>query len=78
MIRTSTQNDLIRYMYQETNTEENIEIQTAAILNGSLAHELHELEQTMKSITAAERVPSESTIDKILSYSKSYDLHSLK
>ncbi|KYG81348.1 hypothetical protein EV198_1518 [Roseivirga ehrenbergii] len=78
MIRTSTQNDLIRYIYQETDTEENIEIQTAAILNGSLAHELRELEQTVKSITAAERVPSESTIDKILSYSKSYDLHSLK
>ena len=78
MIRTSTQNDLIRYIYQETNTEENIEIQTAAILNGSLAHELNELERTVKSISAAERVPSESSIDKILSYSKSYDLHSLK
>ncbi|KYG83487.1 hypothetical protein [Roseivirga echinicomitans] len=78
MIRTSTQNDLIRYIYQETDTEENIEIQTAAILNGSLSHELRELEQTVMLITAAERVPSESTIDKILSYSKSYDLHSLK
>ena len=78
MIRTSTQNDLIRYIYQETETEENIEIQTAAILDDALAAELNALAQTVKSITAAERVPSESAIDKILSYSKSYDLHSLK
>jgi len=78
MIKTSTQNDLIRYIYQETQKEENIEIQTATILDDELAAELDALKQTVKSITEADRVPSDWTIDKILSYSKSYDLHSLK
>ncbi|MFT6969534.1 MAG: hypothetical protein ACJAXX_000091 [Roseivirga sp.] len=78
MIKTFTQNDLIRYVYQETLEEENIEIDTAAIFDEALADELHALKRTMSALDAVERIPSFKSIDKILSYSKSYDLHSPK
>lgn len=78
MIRTFTQNELIRYIYQETKTKENIEIETAAIFDEELAAELDLLRKTVKSLNLIERSPSDKSIDKILSYSKSYDLHSLK
>jgi hypothetical protein len=78
MIKTFTQNDLIRYVYQETLAEENIEIETAAIFDNELAEELNALQKTVSALDLIERTPSFKSIDKILSYSKSYDLHSSK
>jgi len=78
MIKTFTQNDLIRFVYQETHAEENIEIETAAIFDEELADELNALKRTISALDLVERTPSFKSIDKILSYSKSYDLHSSK
>ena len=40
MTKTFTQNDLIRYIYNETTPQESIEIQQALLCNGKL-HEEH-------------------------------------
>ena len=77
MIKTFTQNDLIRYIYQETTKEENTEIENALIFDDGLLDELNELQLTVDGISKIERSPSQKSIDNILSYSKSYDLHAM-
>lgn len=46
MTRTFTQNDLIRYIYDETSQEESIEIQQAVLCDGRLNEELNRLAGT--------------------------------
>ncbi len=46
MTRTFTQNDLIRYIYDETSQEESIEIQQAVLCDGKLNEELNSLAGT--------------------------------
>ncbi len=77
MIKTFTQNDLIRYIYQETTQEENTEIENALIFDEALSDELIELQETVGAISIVEKSPSKLSIDKILSYSKSYDMHAV-
>lgn len=43
MIKTFTQNDLIRYIYDETSNAESSEIQQALLCNGSLQEEYKSL-----------------------------------
>ena len=78
MIKTFTQDDLIRYIYQETTTEETIQMKIALTFDESLSECYHELSKTAKLLRRVPLKPSESCIDKILSYSKSYDLHALR
>lgn len=78
MIKTFTQDDLVRYIYQETTPEESIEIETALIFDEQLSEAYNSLNGTVESLNAVKLKPSESTVDKILSYSKSYDLHALR
>ena len=78
MIKTFTQDDLVRYIYQETNAEETIEIETALIFDEGLSDRYNELSKTVDLLKQVQVKPSESCIDKILSYSKSYDLHALR
>ena len=78
MTKTFTQDDLIRYIYRETTTEETIQIRTALTFDESLSKCYHELSKATKLLKRVSFKPSESCLDKILSYSKSYDLRSLR
>ena len=78
MIKTFTQDDLVRYIYQETTAEESIEIETALIFDETLSDSYNELSKTVGLLKQAQVKPSDSSIDRILSYSKSYDLHALR
>lgn len=78
MIKTFTQDDLVRYIYQETTAEETIEIETALIFDEGLSERYDELSKTVDLLRQVQVKPSESCVDKILSYSKSYDLHALR
>ena len=78
MTKTFTQDDLIRYIYQETTTEESIQMKTALTFDESLSECYHELSKTAELLRRVSFKPSESCIDKILSYSKSYGLHALR
>ena len=77
MIKTFTQNDLIRYIYQETTKEENTEIENAIIFDDALFDELNGLQQLVGGLKEIEKSPSKKCIDDILSYSKSYDMHAV-
>lgn len=71
MIKTFTQDDLVRYIYQETTKEENIEIEQAMLFDESLADEYAQLSNVVSSLNGIQKEPSQKTIDSILNYSKS-------
>ena len=71
MIKTFTQDDIVRYIYQETTKEENIEIEQAMLFDEALANEYAELSDVVSSLNGIQKDPSQKTIDSILNYSKS-------
>ena len=70
MIKTFTQTDLIRYLYQETTEKEKKEIDNALICDGELRALFNELCSVKASIDEAHIEPSSATVLNILSYSK--------
>lgn len=78
MIKTFTQNDLIRYIYQETNEQENKEIEEALLFDNKLFDAYRKLMEVSEELNRLEKSPSEKVINKILNYSKSLNLHSVK
>lgn len=77
MIKTFTQNDLVRYIYKETTPEESSEIEIAILFDEQLAVAYADLFSVVNGLEDALKAPSEKTVDAILSYSKSYHLHSV-
>lgn len=75
MIKTFTQNDLMRYLYRETTEKEEQEITKALLAD----NELRELYQSMSALKAeldkTPLEPSSSTVLNILSYSRSEQHH---
>ena len=64
MTKTFTQNDLIRYIYDETSNAESSEIQQALLCNGSLQDEYKSLSGVV------------SMLDELLEASPSSSVHS--
>jgi hypothetical protein len=64
MTKTFTQNDLIRYIYDETSNAESSEIQQALLCNGSLQEEYKSLSGVI------------SMLDELLEISPSSSVHS--
>lgn len=77
MIKTFTQDDLVRYIYKETTPEESSEIEIAMLFDEQLAEAYADLFSVVNDLEASMKSPSEKTIDAIISYSKSYHLHSV-
>lgn len=77
MIRTFTQNDLLRYIYKETTPEESSEIEIAMLFDEQLADAYTDLSRVVNDLEASMKSPSAKTVDSIISYSKSYHLHSV-
>ena len=70
MIKTFTQTDLIRYLYQETSEKERREIDNALICDSELRALYNELCSMKASMDEAHLEPSSSTVLSILSYSR--------
>lgn len=77
MIKTFTQDDLVRYIYKETTPEESSEIEIAMLFDEQLAEAYTDLFSVVNDLEASMKSPSDKTIDAIISYSKSYHLHSV-
>ena len=78
MIKTFTRIDLIRFLYKETSKEEEKKIRRALLVDDELMDEFKSLKKLIRKIEGLEDEPSEDTIQKILSYSKTLNLHSVK
>jgi hypothetical protein len=71
MIKTFTQTDLIRYLYQETTEEEKTEIDNALICDNELMAVFKELSTMVQELRGSELEPSAATVQNILAYSRS-------
>lgn len=71
MIKTFTQTDLVRYLYHETTEEENSAIDSALLRDGHLKALYNEICAALKDLDQAVLEPSNATVDRILSYSRS-------
>ena len=75
MIKTFTQNDIIRFLYHETSEEENAEIESALLCDSELLEMYQELCLLTKQLDKIEIVPSEKVIKRVVKYSKSLGQH---
>jgi len=73
MIKTSTPNDIIRYVYNETSLDENYFIEQSLIEDDSLQRIYQDLISLQAKLDKAILNPSDAVIKKILIYSKSFN-----
>ena len=78
MIKTFTRIDLIRFLYKETSKEEDKKIRKALLVDDELMDEFKSLKKLIRKIEGLQVEPSAESIQKILSYSKTLNLHSVK
>lgn len=72
MIKTFTQDDVIRYVYEETSQEENLLIEDALMTEGNMMTFFLEALKMRALLNKIERKPRQSTVDSILQYSRNY------
>jgi hypothetical protein len=78
MTKTFTRNDLIRYIYNETTENEKKEIEQELLLDNKLFEEYKDLAEVSMELDRFEMIPSEKVINKILNFSKTINLHSVR
>lgn len=66
MMETFTQNDLIRYMYQETSKEENRLLERQLAVDGELNLRFQDLKSLMTGLDQAMLAPSDDCVDSIM------------
>lgn len=78
MTKIFTHDDLIRFVYEETELDENQQIELALSEDMELLEQYHELLWLRKQMDGGMMAPSEKTINTILEYSKAVNLHPVK
>lgn len=73
MIKTFTENDLMRYLYKETSEKENSEISKALISDSELRAQYQDLLAVKKQLDGVQLEPSSSTVLNILSHARSQE-----
>ena len=74
MTKTFTQNDLIRFIYQETTEEEAREINRVLTFDRELQLLYRELMLTKTDLDKARLEPSDSTVASILNYARGLEV----
>ena len=72
MIKTFTQNDVIRYVYEETLPEENLLIEDAMMSEPDLMTFFLDALELRSLMNKIERQPRKDTVESILNYSKQH------
>lgn len=78
MIKTFTQDDVIRYVYEETSGSEREEIMQAIICDSELQNLYKEIVAVKTQLDESMKTPSDKVTQNILNYSKSLNLLSRK
>ena len=76
MIQTFTLDDVVRYAYQEMVTEEAERFQEALVFDDELRDMFHQFSAVRKSLGTPQMLkePSERVVNRILTYSRTYDV----
>lgn len=78
MTKTFTQDDVVRYLYNEIPKNEKARFEDALICDSDLLDLYHELSATKQHLEEIIESPSNRVIENVLDYSKTFDLHSVK
>ncbi|MER2998107.1 hypothetical protein [Pontibacter populi] len=76
MIKTSTQNELIQYVYNELADDARKQLEVALMHDNELADDCSDLLLIQRLLDGATKSPSNRAINNILNYSKSLSLQS--
>ena len=74
MIKTFTPDDLLRYLYEDTSTEETKEIERALQLDLRLQNELEQLKADLELLDTLVPEPSERCLSHIMDYARAMNL----
>jgi hypothetical protein len=69
---TSTQNEIVRYIYNETSSSENVLIETSLIYDNELLDFYLDCLELKEEMNQIELSPKESSIQNILNFSKNF------
>ncbi len=72
MIKTITQDELIKYVYGETNAEENEQIEISLSLDEELKNDLSDFTFIKNEIKKIDLSPSQRMVDNLIFFSKNY------
>lgn len=75
MIKTFTQDDVIRYVYEETSPEESLLIEEALMSEPELTTFFLDALELRSMMNKIERQPRPSAVDNILNYSRNHPLN---
>lgn len=78
MIRTFTQNDVLRYVYNELKPGEARALEQQLLIDNDLMECYRELKEQAEGLNDTLLSASRRTLDSILNYSKSVNLHPVK
>lgn len=70
MTKTFTPNDVLRYLYKETNPVENRQLEEAMLVHADLLDQYLQLTSIKEQLDQVREAPTENTIQAILEYSK--------
>ena len=69
---TSTQNDVVRYLYNETSNQENIYVEAALLYDKELLNFYLDCADLKLGMDKIQLPPSKLAVDRILSFSRNY------
>lgn len=72
MTKTFTHDDVLRYLYEETNTEESNLIEESLVADPDLLLFYLDMADLKLSLNQAESSPSDRTVNAILAYSRNH------
>ncbi len=76
MTKTFTENDLIRFLYNELNEKESEAIERAILTDQVLQEQINKLRKLQEDMDDIQVAPSKRTIRKILDFSKGFEVQS--
>ena len=74
MNKTFTQKDLIRFLYNETSSTENDQIEAILLVNDDLKSDFLELKNSFECLNKIRLGPSKGTVNNIISYAKALEI----
>lgn len=78
MTKTFTQDDVVRYLYDDIPQTDRQEFEKALICDSELLDLFHELRATKRQLDNVQKEPGNHVVKNILDYSKTLNLHSVK
>lgn len=77
MTKTFTENDLVRFLYDELTKNEKQALEQALLTDNDLQNQLEQLRAVMGDLNNVQYTPSKHSVNKILDYSKGYHKQSV-